>query len=536
MNRILRRLHLRPAPYPSSRRMRYIALAIFLLITLTFFLPLHTKQDLIANGSSSPSRFRIQFAFQGESRSAKRIRQHRQQQVRQAFLRAWKGYKKYAWLHDEVTPLSGGHRDPYAGWAATLVDGLDSLYIMGLQDEFDSALEALKSINFSRPNADRVPVFETTIRYLGGLLGAYDVSGGKYPLLLQKADQLGEFLFQAFDTPNGIPAPYYWWQRGNQGLEGEGGVLVAQIGSLSLEFTRLAQLTGKRKYFDGISRITDHLDHAQNNTLIPGLWPSQVDTRGPSFDSSAFTLGAWADSLYEYLPKEHLLLNGKTDQYLQMYRAALDSAVKYHFFRPKTPGDQDILFPGSLEARGNGQPALRTEVQHLACFVGGMVGLGARLNDSPEELAIAIKLTEGCVWAYQNTASGIMPEVFYIDDCPSDGSCEWTDEGHVEPGHEYGFTRILDPSYQLRPEAIESVFIMYRLTGNPIWQEKGWNMFQAIMKHTMTPIANARISDVTGAKPKQDDSMESFWLAETLKYFYLLFSEPDLVSLDNFVL
>jgi mannosyl-oligosaccharide alpha-1,2-mannosidase len=70
-------------------------------------------------------------------------------------------------------------------------------------------------------------------------------------------------------------------------------------------------------------------------------------------------------------------------------------------------------------------------------------------------------------------------------------------------------------SYQLRPEAIESVFIMYRLTGNPTWQEKGWNMFQAIMKHTTTPIANARISDVTDAKPRQDDSMESFWLAES---------------------
>jgi mannosyl-oligosaccharide alpha-1,2-mannosidase len=77
---------------------------------------------------------------------------------------------------------------------------------------------------------------------------------------------------------------------------------------------------------------------------------------------------------------------------------------------------------------------------------------------------------------------------------------------------------------------------MYCLTGNPIWQEKGWKMFQAIMKHTRTPIANARISDVTHANPKQDDSMESFWLAETLKYLYLLFSEPDLVSLDNFVL
>jgi hypothetical protein len=75
------------------------------------------------------------------------------------------------------------------------------------------------------------------------------------------------------------------------------------LGSLSLEFTRLAQLTGKRKYFDSISKITNHLDDAQNHTRIPGLWPSTIDTKGPSFPSSSFTLGAFADSLYEYLPK-----------------------------------------------------------------------------------------------------------------------------------------------------------------------------------------------------------------------------------------
>jgi mannosyl-oligosaccharide alpha-1,2-mannosidase len=73
-------------------------------------------------------------------------------------------------------------------------------------------------------------VFEITIKYLGGLLGAYNVSGGKYPILLQKADQLGEFLFHAFHTPNGIPVPYYWPQRNNDGLDGENGVLIAQIG------------------------------------------------------------------------------------------------------------------------------------------------------------------------------------------------------------------------------------------------------------------------------------------------------------------
>lgn len=126
-------------------------------------------------------------------------------------------------------PLSGGNKDTFVGWAATLVDRLDSLYIMELQEEFDSALKALALIDFSKPNAERVPLFETTIRYLGGLLGAYDVSGGKYPILLQKADQLGEFLFRAFNTPNGIPVPYYWWQRDGQ-LQGETGVIIAQIG------------------------------------------------------------------------------------------------------------------------------------------------------------------------------------------------------------------------------------------------------------------------------------------------------------------
>lgn len=229
------------------------------------------------------------------------------------------------------------------------------------------------------------------------------------------------------------------------------------------------------------------------------------------------------------------MLGGKNDQYIRMYRTALEAATKYHFFRAKTPGNQDILFTGDLSA-GGGAPTLSARIQHLGCFVGGMVGLGARINKSPTELERAIQLTDSCVWAYTNTASGIMPEIFHVHPCPSDGSCAWAEDGHTEPGHQYGFGSVVDSSYQLRPEAIESVFVMYRITGSLEWQEKGWKMFEAIVKHTKTPIANARLRDVTREHPEQEDSMESFWLAETLKYFYLLFSEPDLVNLDNFVL
>ena len=218
-----------------------------------------------------------------------------------------------------------------------------------------------------------------------------------------------------------------------------------------------------------------------------------------------------------------------------MYNTALVAASKYHFFKPKTPGDQDLLFTGKIEA-SSGTPSLITEVQHLGCFVGGMVGLGARINESPTELAMAIRLSDSCYWAYTNTASGIMPEIFHIEACPSEGSCTWTNEKESELGKQYGFTSVADSSYQLRPEAIESIFIMWRITGDPEWMEKGWLMWQAIAKHTRTEIANARLEDVTSEFPKQVDSMESFWLAETLKYFYLLFSEPGLVSLDEFVL
>ncbi|KAF4635523.1 hypothetical protein G7Y89_g2579 [Cudoniella acicularis] len=522
-----------------ARRLRILLLAVLCSAFVLFLIPYHSDRfNLLRNKFEKQPAIQIQCRFGKEDSATEAIRVQRQQKVKEAFVHAWEGYKKHAWLKDELKPISGGFEDPFIGWAATLVNSLDALYILGLQEEFHHALHALGSVDFSRPNAEKVPVSETAIKYLGGLLGAYDISGGEHLILLQKARQLGDFLLLAFDTLNGVPVPYYFWEKSGEQLHGEIGVQIAQIGSLSLEFTRLSQLTGERKYFDAVSRITVYMERAQNSTLIPGLWPTTVDTRGPSFKGTTFTLGTLEDSVYEYLPKEHILLNGETTQYLKMYRKALASATKYHFFVPKVPGNWSLLFPGYLGAYG-AEPTLHAEVQHRSCFVGGMVALGSRINDSPLELATAAKLTDGCVWAYQNTASGIMPETFQVDECSKNsiaGACDWKNATATEPGHQYGFTSISDKSYMLRPEAIESVFVMYRITGDPAWQEKGWTMFQAIMNHTTTPIANAWIEDVTSENTTQGDGMESYWLAQTLKYFYLLFSEPDLVSLDDFVL
>ena len=193
--------------------------------------------------------------------------------------------------------MSGGQKDSFVGWAATLVDSLDSLYILGMGDEFLEAVKALEQIDFSNPNAEKVPVFEVTIRYLGGLLGAWDISEHKYPILLQKARQLGEFLYKVFDTDNGLPVSSYWWEKHTSGkLPSEENVIIAQIASLSMEFIRLSQVTGDMKFAKAIQVVTDQLAATQNLTALPGMWPITANCSGThlSFQDKSFSLGVLA--------------------------------------------------------------------------------------------------------------------------------------------------------------------------------------------------------------------------------------------------
>lgn len=288
-----------PSRYLPQRSLRYLVVALIIVFVFYSFSSDKFPSSSIHERPTWQSPHKIQASFPLEPSADTNIRLQRREQVKAAFKHAWKGYKEHAWLHDEVRPTSGGNRDNFVGWAATLVDSLDTLWIMDLKDEFEDALKALEKVDFSKPNAERVPVFETTIRYLGGLLGAWDISGHQYPILLKKAEQLGNFLYQAFDTESGIPVPYYWWERHNDGkMKGENGVLVAQIASLSLEFIRLSQVTGNKKYAVAVQKITDQMEQTQSKTVLPGMWPSKVDIKatGLSFSSHSFTLGAFAGS------------------------------------------------------------------------------------------------------------------------------------------------------------------------------------------------------------------------------------------------
>lgn len=197
---------------------------------------------------------KIQAQFPVESSQHERIRLQRQAAIKRAMTRSWETYSLYAMGHDEVRPITTRHYDPFCGWGATLVDSLDTLQIMGMDTEYREALKYIVDIDFAHTRSYSIPLFETVIRYLGGLIGAYDTSGGKDTILLEKAKDLADMLMGAFDTVNRMPLLRFDWrpQAARRDLRANDHSCLAELGTLTLEFTRLAQLTGNHSYFDAV--------------------------------------------------------------------------------------------------------------------------------------------------------------------------------------------------------------------------------------------------------------------------------------------
>lgn len=495
---------------------------------------------------------RIQYRFMPDRADVAAVQEQRRLEVKRVFQKSWASYRAKAWMKDALKPISGKYVDQFSGWAATLVDSLDTLWMMGMRDEFYEAVEAVATIDFGKSTASTVNTFETCIRYLGGLIAAYDLSG--HPVLLQKAVEVGDLLYAGFNTENGMPVDFIRFEAAKEGtgLQVEGQVVSASPGTITLEFSRLSQLTGNSKYYAAVSQVMDLFYQKQNATKLPGMWPMMVSmNRKDVVSGYQFTIGGNADSLYEYLPKAHALL-GSADtssiKYEIMSRSFMDTAMDSLFFKPMIPGNEDILISGNCDVLEDG-PRLDPESEHLSCFIGGLYALGGKLFENDEYLDVGAKLARGCAYAYKSFRTGIMPERYNMALCPGKDhrqGCAWNEAAFAREAanrEQYkadlpkGFTTAKDPRYILRPEAIESIFILWRITGDVSFRETAWEMFQAVAKATDTAYANAAVMDVNapggGAK---EDYMESFWMAETLKYFYLCFADTDLISLDDFVL
>ncbi|KAK1622190.1 family 47 glycosyl hydrolase [Colletotrichum phormii] len=491
---------------------------------------------------------RVQHRFPSESLSASRRREARRQEVRRLFQKSWANYKKYAWMKDALNPISATAKDQFSGWAATLVDSLDVLWIMGLKPEFEEAVAAVAKIDFSISTSDRVNTFETNIRYLGGLMAAYDLSGRR--VLLDKAMELGDLLYGAFNTEHRMPVDFINFNdaKSGKGLIVEGSVVSASPGTLSLEMTHLSQLTGNPKYYDAAAKVMDLFHDGQQKTKLPGMWPMFVHMADRDVvTGSTFTIGGCADSLYEYLPKMIALLKGAEPKYRTMTENFLKAANESLFFRPMLPGGENVLISGNVDVDAGGNHSLDPESEHLSCFIGGIYALAGRVLGKEEWVTVGARLTLGCYYAYQAMPTGMMPERYNMVKCDRRDACVWDEEkwdAAKKLKTEYkehlpkGFTTAKDPRYILRPEAIESVFVLYRITGDQGFQEAAWEMWKAVSNGTLVEHGNAAVLDVTQKQDElpKEDYMESFWLAETLKYFYLVFSPPDLISLDDFVL
>ncbi|KAF2632040.1 glycoside hydrolase family 47 protein [Macroventuria anomochaeta] len=495
---------------------------------------------------------RIQHRFKRDRADVAAVQEQRRLEVKRVFQKSWESYRAKAWMKDALKPISGQYVDQFSGWAATLVDSLDTLWMMGMKVEFYEAVEAVATIDFGKSTAATVNTFETCIRYLGGLIAAYDLSG--HEVLLQKAVEVGDLLYAGFNTENGMPVDFINFESAKEGtgLRVETQVVSASPGTITLEFSRLSQLTGDNKYYAAVSQVMDLFYQNQNATRLPGMWPMMVSmNKKDVVFGYQFTIGGNADSLYEYLPKAHALL-GSSDpsskKYEIMSRYFMNTAMDSLFFRPMIPGDDDILISGNCDVLQDG-PHLDPESEHLSCFIGGLYALGGRLFNNDEYLNVGAKLARGCAYAYKSFPTGIMPERYNMALCPGENhrqGCIWDEaafaaEAANRPQYKTdlpkGFTTAKDPRYILRPEAIESIFILWRITGDPSFRATAWEMFQAVAKATDTAYANAAITDVNASGGgEKEDYMESFWMAETLKYFYLCFADTDLISLDEFVL
>ncbi|KAB2613254.1 mannosyl-oligosaccharide 1,2-alpha-mannosidase MNS1-like [Pyrus ussuriensis x Pyrus communis] len=429
----------------------------------------------------------------------------RREKVKEAMIHAWSSYEKYAWGHDELQPQSKNGVNSFGGLGATLVDSLDTLYIMGLHEQFQKAREwVATSLDFDKDY--EASVFETTIRVVGGLLSAYDLSEDK--LFLDKAREIADRLLPAWDTPSGIPYNIINLAYGkphNPSWTG-GESILADSGTEQVEFIALSQRTGDPKY----QQKAENVIVALNKTFPDdGLLPIYIDPERGRSGYSTITFGAMGDSFYEYLLKVWIL--GNKTSAVKPYRDMWEKSMKglLSLIRRTTPSSFAYL----CEKNGN---TMTNKMDELACFAPGMLALGSSdygPDESKQFLSLAEELAWTCYNFYQSTPTKLAGENYFFHDGQD-----------LSVGTSWNI---------LRPETVESLFYLWRLTGNKTYQEWGWNIFQAFEKNSRIESGYVGLKDVnTGDK---DNMMQSFFLAETLKYLYLLFSPSSVISLDEWV-
>jgi mannosyl-oligosaccharide alpha-1,2-mannosidase len=490
----------------------------------------------------------------------------RRERVKEAFTLSWDAYDRYAWGkctptqtylepytrllttmcagYDEFHPVSKqGKQMAPKGMGWIIVDALDTMMIMNLTSRLSHAREwMVKSLTYDQDQ--EVNTFETTIRMLGGLLSAHYLST-EFPdmapladddegtvnedLYVEKAKDLADRLMGAFESPSGIPYASVNLKtlKGIPSHDDGGASSTAEAATLQLELKYLSKLTGEEYYWVKAEKVMQVID---DNGMEDGLLPIYIYANSGNFRGNTIRLGSRGDSYYEYLIKQYLQTSMEEPIYKEMWDEAL-AGVRKHLITYSKPSQFTVL--GERPA-GLDMP-LSPKMDHLVCFMPGTIALGATgglslaeakklptwTSKKSEEMKLARELMQTCWGMYKMMATGLAPEIthFNIDDPPLPPSAthnppaafneskdaEWRNDFYVKSNDVHNLQR---------PETVESLFYMWRITGDVMYREWGWEMFQSFMNYTavedgggFTSLSNANV-----IPPVKKDNMESFWL------------------------
>ncbi|BAO40533.1 endoplasmic reticulum mannosyl-oligosaccharide 1 [Kluyveromyces marxianus] len=484
-------------------------------------------------------------------------------EIESVFLESWTDYRENGWGYDVYGPVSkkgknmGRSGDPL-GWI--IVDSIDTMMIMyNKSSDEDHRKQFAAEIQLAEEWVDNtlnydidseVNVFETTIRMLGGLLSAYHCSEtykvGNSTVYLNKAIDLGDRLASSF-TQSATGIPYSSINLGSgkaiKNHVDNGASSTAEFTTLQMEMKYLSYITGNSSYWTLSEAVYEPI-YKNNNVLgrhYQGLVPIYTNPDTGMFQGSTIRFGSRGDSFYEYLLKQNLLTGESL--YRKLYNFSM-KGMKRHLL-DKSRGNLALTYIGEKEYGLAGPTS--SKFDHLVCFMGGLLAMGAtdgkpytEAISSPDwdptkqsDWDLAQQITKSCYEMYRQIPSGLSPEIVVFNS----NYPVYEDNWWVSETKDY-FVKPLDRHNIQRPETVESLMFLYHLSGEEKYRHWGYEIFKSFVKHTKVvdedteTSAYTSLHDVISIPTNKADNMESFWLAETLKYLYLLFDdEVDLTKI-----
>ncbi|KAH7910255.1 glycoside hydrolase family 47 protein [Hygrophoropsis aurantiaca] len=445
--------------------------------------------------------------------------------VTQLFVTSYEAYQKYAWGHDDLMPESLSYVDDRNGWGASIADALTTMYIMGFTDWFEQAVNHTATVDFSRSQTnDTVSLFETTIRYVAGFISAYELSEEKYPVLVQKAQEIADHMVYSWVGNNSIPYGYINFTDNSPTVTTTN---IAEAGTLTLEWNLLSKYTNNDTYRQLAEKSVLYMANMPGDPL-PGMPAQTIDPTTGETEGGYVTWSGGSDSYFEYLIKYPRLTNTDDNIYADTWLTAVDSSIRT-LLRNSTVGNHLYL------ADYDGNKMISHVGSHLACFYGGNWILGGKMANNDTIVNYGLQLTDACWNTYAGTATGIGPETFaYIssDGNYTGGAAPTAEQMQFYNEHGYYITTA---DYILRPEVLESNFYAWRVSGDTKYLDNAASAIKSFQDYLPTTVAYTGINDVNNVTSSKIDDMESFWFAEVLKYLYLTFDDPNHISLDDYV-